>query len=211
MTGIILTNKHDTHNLFKENFFVDSFVHKIKGRKFYVVKAIDGTMFVITFCGEQPYEIAACTSHLITNFNLTEVIHVGSGENRNLNNSDFEVLLASSVYLKQHLAQDKKFNTSESLNMIIKRILIAGNLNYIEGEVFEYDSNMECHSNIACIKDFQSAPIISTCMSYDVPCAIVKIKIEKDKAKMTSLVDNLTYNIVQAISYQHLKDKEEDN
>ncbi len=210
MTGIILTTKHDTHNLFKENFFADSFVHKIKGRKFYIVKAIDGTMFVITFCGEQPYEVAACTSHLITNFNLTEVIHVGIGENRNLNNSDYEVLLASAVYVVQHLAQDKKFETSESLNQIIKKILMASNLNYTQGEVFEYDSNMECHMNIACIKDFQSAPIISTCMAYDVPCAIVKIKMDKDKTRITSLIDNLTYNIVQAISYEHLKDKEEE-
>ncbi len=209
MTGIILTNKHDTHELFKENFFADSFVHKIKGRKFYVVKSIDGTMFVITFCGEQPYEVAACTSHLITNFNLTEVIHIGVGENRNINQNNYEVLLASSVYVMQHLAQDKKYITSESLNLMIKRILMAADLNYVEGEVFEYNSNMECHPSIACIKDLQAAPIICTCSAYEVPCAVIKINVAKDKARLCSLIDNLTYNIVQEISYQHLKDKEE--
>ncbi len=210
MTGIILTSKHDTHELFNEKFFSDSFVHKIKGRKFYVVKAIDETMFVITFCGEQPYEIAACTSHLITNFNLTEVIHIGVGENRNLNDNDYDVLLATSVYVTQHLAADKKYDTSESLNQIIKNILMVSNFNYSQGEVFEYHSNAESHNNIASIKDFQSAPIISTCYAYDVPCAIIKVKLRKNRNEITSLIDNLTYNVVQQIAYQHLKDKEEE-
>ncbi len=142
MTGIILTSKHDTHELFKDNYFGDNFVHKIKGRKFYIIKSIDGTMFVITFCGEQPYDVAACTSHLITNFNVTNIIHIGIGEERNLNTIDFDILLASSVYMVQHLAKDKKYDTAEQLNQIIKRILIAANLNYVEGEVFEYNSNM---------------------------------------------------------------------
>ena len=210
MTGIILTSKHDTHELFKDNYFGDNFVHKIKGRKFYIIKSIDGTMFVITFCGEQPYDVAACTSHLITNFNVTNIIHIGIGEERNLNTIDFDILLASSVYMVQHLAKDKKYDTAEQLNQIIKRILIAANLNYVEGEVFEYNSNIGCHPDIACIKDFQSAPIISTCAAYDVPCCIVKIKLMKNHQAMTSLIDKLTYNIVQEIAYQQLKDQEEE-
>ncbi len=211
MTGIILNSMQQIHQLFKEQYFADFFVHRIKGRKFYVVKAISGEMFVLTFCGQQVYEVAACTAHLITNFNLTDVIYIGTGENCNFQMDDYDLLLATQVVVHQPKNQHyKKYPTYDKYNELIKKTLMVQNLNFVQGEVYEEYYGGSINPLIASVRDNASAPIAATCHFYEIPCAFVIIKKSYDSSELAHLIDNLTYNIIQEISYDHLKQQAEE-
>ncbi len=210
MTGIILNNLHQIDQLFKEQYFADFFVHRIKGRKFYVVKAISEEMFVITFCGQQEYEVAACTAHLITNFNLTNLIYLGVGENINPEVNDYDILLATQVVVHQHKNHTyKKYLTAEKYNNLIKKTLMVQNLNFSQGEIYEAHYAGEINHLIAAVHDVASAPIMATCHYYEIPCAFLVIKKHYEHLELARLIDNLTYNIIQEIGYDNLKQKDE--
>lgn len=215
MTGIILTKKSHTKNLFKEQYFKDFFVHKINGRNFYIVKSITNEMFLITYCGINLFEIASCTTHMITNFNLKNIVHIGFGTNYNDEN-DYDVLLVSNAYDQSYLFLDdqksieNKYETNNEINDLIKKILLTANINFLLGNCYpiNYDKK-NVNRYIPCIYDLESCPIMTVCNFYHINCSIVKIKINK-KSKIDnacSLIDKLTYNIIQEISYANLKNQ----
>lgn len=225
MTGIILTTQHK--ELFKEKYFTDYFVHKINGRKFYVVKSLTDEMFIISFCSNNEYDVASCATHMITNFNLTSMIHVGCGILNNNSISDFDLLLVNDVidfnnkieYIDGSFETNKnkiKFETSIEFNELIRKILSTANLNYSFGQstIVHNKNILELTTkNIPIIYDFESVPIARICEYYKIMYSILKIKIDSQYNinSSISLIEQLIYNIIQEISYFNLKLKNEKN
>ncbi len=225
MTGIILTT--NVKELFKEKYFPNSFVHKINGRKFYVIKSLTDEMFVISICNMNEFDVASCATHMITNFNLSSIIHIGIGSTDNNSVNDYDILLVDTVIDFKNkieytldgfeIVKSKiKFETSLDFNEVIRNVLSIANYDYSFGQstlIFNKNIADLFNKNMPTIYDLESVPIANICDHYKIMWSIVKIKVNNQKKLNESIqiIEKLIYNIVQLISYEKLKRNDEKN
>lgn len=197
MLGIIIAMETECYDLMKNNF-KDIYIQTIENKKFYIVKTNNDQTAIICFSGIGKVNAAIATSLIINNFNVKNVVNIGScGIYKNLNVNDIMIVdktsyndvdvTAFNYEMNQVPKMPLWYSTNTKNNDLIKKLLQTNNeVKFgicLTGDSFINNNNKEkfnfYETNLSTVIDMECCAIAQTCFSLKVNFNAIKIGIDK--------------------------------